>query len=67
MRLDSYTVLIIGGNAGIGKETAKDLAFRGAKVVMANRNLERRAQVIEVLRPEAGEEDLPQVKIMVRN
>ena len=32
---------IVGSNRGIGYETAKDLAARGAKVIMACRNMEK--------------------------
>ncbi|RUS72780.1 hypothetical protein EGW08_019457 [Elysia chlorotica] len=40
-KLNGKTVVITGCNTGIGFETAKDLAQRGARIIMACRDMER--------------------------
>ncbi|PZC87259.1 hypothetical protein B5X24_HaOG201495 [Helicoverpa armigera] len=40
-RLDGCTVIVTGSNTGIGKETAFDMYQRGARVIMACRNMEK--------------------------
>ena len=34
------TVLITGGNSGLGLEAVKDLASRGARIIMASRKID---------------------------
>uniref|UniRef100_A0A8C6L5M9 Si:dkey-23o4.6 n=1 Tax=Nothobranchius furzeri TaxID=105023 RepID=A0A8C6L5M9_NOTFU len=54
VRLDGKTVLVTGANTGIGKETCRDLAARGARVVMACRDLVRAEQAAEKIRRSTG-------------
>ncbi|KAG8921423.1 hypothetical protein FRC02_000243 [Tulasnella sp. 418] len=52
--LEGKVVLITGGNAGIGVETVKHLARKGAKVYMASRSEERAKRAIQRLENEEG-------------
>lgn len=51
IRIDDKVVIITGANTGIGKETARELAKRGGKIVMACRDMERceEASIYKVL------------------
>ena len=59
-------ILITGASAGVGKEAARDLALRGATIVMGNRDLEKSNRVIQALREEEGNDKLPEGRIVVK-
>jgi NAD(P)-dependent dehydrogenase (short-subunit alcohol dehydrogenase family) len=52
------TVLITGGNAGIGKETVVALAAAGARVVFTARNAARGAEALTEIRSRSGSDDV---------
>ena len=52
--MQGRTVLITGATAGIGRQAAKALAGRGARVVIVGRNPEKTARVTDELRAETG-------------
>ena len=53
-RLDGKTVIITGSNTGIGKETAMNLAQRGARVILACRDIKKAIKSAEEIRKNSG-------------
>uniref|UniRef100_A0A1B6MDC8 Uncharacterized protein n=2 Tax=Graphocephala atropunctata TaxID=36148 RepID=A0A1B6MDC8_9HEMI len=63
-RLDGKTVIITGCNTGIGKYTVLDLYSRGARVVMACRNVEKAEEARDwVIEQRTGQEGLGQLSV----
>ncbi|XP_059473314.1 retinol dehydrogenase 12-like [Neocloeon triangulifer] len=62
-RLDGKTAIVTGANTGIGFETVKELLLRGARVIMANRNLELSEKALEKLQADIPSCDLHFVKL----
>jgi len=56
--LEGKTAIVTGANTGIGKETALDLARRGARVFLACRSEERAAPVVDEIRAATGNEQV---------
>ena len=53
-KLNGKTVIITGSNTGIGKETALDLAKRGARVILACRDTQKANQAANEIRKKSG-------------
>lgn len=61
--LDGRTFLVTGANTGIGKETVRDLAGRGARVILAGRSQERNQAAIREIADQTGNTDLDHVPL----
>ena len=53
-RLDGKTIIVTGSNSGIGKETALDLALRGARVILACRDVKKAIKAADEIREKSG-------------
>ena len=56
--LKGKTVVITGANTGIGKETAVDLAKRGARVIIGCRNMEKGKEALKEIQERSGSTDV---------
>ena len=56
--LKGKTVVITGANTGIGKETAVDLAKRGARIIIGCRNMEKGKEALKEIQERSGSTDV---------
>ncbi|XP_033207586.1 retinol dehydrogenase 14 [Belonocnema kinseyi] len=57
-KMNGKTAIITGCTSGIGKETARDFAKRGARVIMACRNVQNANKIKDELIKETGNENI---------
>ena len=58
VKMNGKTVIITGANTGIGKETAIDLAKRGAKVIIACRNKDKAMEALQDIKKQSEIENI---------
>jgi len=57
-RIDGKTVIITGGNTGIGKVTAILLAERGGRIILACRNAQKANAAVQEIKEKTGNENV---------
>ena len=57
-KLNGKTAIITGSNTGIGKETAKELAKRGARIIMACRNIKEGIKAADEIKQITGNDNV---------
>src|SRR5690349_3505854 len=53
--LNEQVIVLAGASSGMGRETAKRLAAKGARVVVSSRNEESLADLVDEIKSEGGE------------
>jgi len=62
-RLDGKLAVVTGSNTGIGRETAKGLAARGARVVLACRNVKQAQEVAAEIESAGGRAEVMELDL----
>ncbi|XP_030036078.2 retinol dehydrogenase 11-like [Manduca sexta] len=57
-RMDGKVVIVTGANTGIGYETARELAQRGARVILACRSAQKGIAAVDSIRTATGNTDV---------
>ena len=66
--LSGKTIIVTGGNSGIGLETCKAFAYAGAKVILCSRSIENGKNAIqeEISKPGHGNYTAPTDNIFIK-